>query len=230
MRRTQLGSSAILAVTSLALFGLLADAAVERDGITAVDRPIAADVVHARSPIATTVAHVFTFLGSEIAVGALALGLMILLVERGRLVQAASTAVAMAGSAAMTLGVKDVIGRTRPPTVDRLGPVDQSYSFPSGHTLNSAVLIGLAMMFLLPLIESRSARIGLGAIAVTVAAGIGASRVYLGYHWSTDVSSSWFLAAAWLVAISCLTRLLTAHTPRFLRSGGGQVDRPSVAS
>ncbi len=72
--------------------------------------------------------------------------------------------------------------------VDRLGPVDSSYSFPSGHTLGSAVLLGIVLLLLVPMIRARAPRVVATAGITALALGIGLSRVYLGYHWASDVA------------------------------------------
>jgi membrane-associated phospholipid phosphatase len=106
------------------------------------------------------------------------------------------------------------VDRHRPGAVDRLGAVDTSYSFPSGHTLNSAVFLALAVWLLWP-VASRVARYSLVAGGVLLALGVAASRVYLGYHWLTDVFASALVAVAWLSILVMLRdpvrRLLRRH-------------------
>lgn len=189
---------ALVAAAGVVVF---ADAAAEGNGVTGLDPSVAREVLDDRSAVLTTLAHLLTFLGSEVVVGVLGIALMLGLYFRGRVLQAAAVAVAMAGSVTWIVVLKRVVGRARPGSMDRLGPVDHSYSFPSGHTLDSAVLLGLALLFLVPMIRRRWSRWLVGLAAVALAVGIGLSRLYLGYHWATDVTASWLLAFAWLTLV-----------------------------
>lgn len=224
------GRVLILALLTASACVFLADAAREHNGVTRIDPRLAHEVVAHREPFVTALAHALTFLGSEVVVALVMLAVMMLLGARRQLVQSAIVAVGMAGSAAMTVAIKLTIERSRPPTVDRLGPIDNSFSFPSGHTLNSSVALGLIVLTLVPALRSHVQRVVAVVAAVVLAAGIGASRIYLGYHWSTDVLASWLLATTWLVVLGLLLARVTSPGPTLRQSGHSQVSAPSVRS
>jgi membrane-associated phospholipid phosphatase len=189
-----------------AAFAGLTDAASEGDGVTRLDPYIAADVLTLRTGALTAIAHTLTFLGSEIVVSVAALLLLIALLERRGARYAGLAALAMGLSAALTVGIKLAVGRDRPGIADRLGPVDHTYSFPSGHTLNSAVLLGLVCLLAVPLLSRPSTRVAAWAAAALLAVGVGSSRVYLGYHWTTDVLASWMVAIILLTVVHVAER------------------------
>lgn len=220
----------LVAVPVLAVL-TLADSAREHDGVAAnVDPHIAADALDARTGLLTHLAKVLTLVGSEVVVGSLALLLVITLLERRGQFFACCAAAAMAVSAALTVGIKLAVERARPGEANRLGPVDSSYSFPSGHTLNSAVLLGLVVILLAPLIKARRKRIAMVIAAGSLAVGIGFSRVYLGYHWASDVVASWLIAIALLAVVRAAVRVWGSRDDSRLQSGGSQVRAPSVTS
>jgi undecaprenyl-diphosphatase len=220
-----------LLLVGIATIGVtyLADAAGEHDGVSAVDPVIAADVLHTRTPLLTAVARGLSFVGSELVVGLLAVAVLALLVTRRKWSEGAIFAIAMGGSAFLTVAVKELVARSRPGQMDRLGAFDPTYSFPSGHTLNSAVFLAVTVWLLWRNLADP-ARVAIALGAAILATGIGASRVYLGYHWLTDVVASVLVAAGWLAAVwlvhepvsRSLTRLTAAPAGR-----SGRRHRPS---
>ena len=79
------------------------------------------------------------------------------------------------------------------------------YSFPSGHTMN-AIAFYVALALILWSIFGR--RIGLLAMAVAavLALGVGISRIYLGYHYLTDVVGGILAGIAWLLVVGTALR------------------------
>ena len=78
-----------------------------------------------------------------------------------------------------------------------------SWSFPSGHAMNS--LVGYAMLaFLLRQhVESARLRFAIAFAATLLIAAIGFSRLYLGVHYLSDVTAGYLAGSAWVLA--CIT-------------------------
>src|SRR4029077_6341122 len=79
------------------------------------------------------------------------------------------------------------------------------YSFPSGHSMNGAVFyVGLPLLGW----SIFGRRVGLIAVALAaiLAFGIGVSRIYLGYHYFTDVLGGWLAGIVWLLIVGAAFR------------------------
>jgi membrane-associated phospholipid phosphatase len=225
-RRRLTALSAPVAVTSVVATGLvagLADSTREHDGLSRLDPVVAAQVLQDRTPVLTSLARAATFAGSEVVVAAVAIVVLAGLLVRRDFLRATFFSVAMAGSAALTVLVKLAVARPRPGGVDRLGPFDTSYSFPSGHTLNSVVLLALVVWLCWP-VASVARRGFLLAAAAAMGAAVGASRIYLGYHWFTDVLASALVALAWL----CFVWLLYQPAKGVVTSLSRHQERPTA--
>jgi undecaprenyl-diphosphatase len=76
-------------------------------------------------------------------------------------------------------------------------------SFPSGHSMLSAAVyltLGLVASRFVP---RRRLKALLLTSAILVTGAVGASRVYLGVHWPTDVLAGWAVGAAWALVCWC---------------------------
>jgi membrane-associated phospholipid phosphatase len=93
--------------------------------------------------------------------------------------------------------LKLAIHRPRPEVFFQLS-IAKTYSFPSGHAFISAVFYGLVTSILIAGPRSRRWRVAAPTLAGAVILLIGCSRVYLGYHYPSDVMGGWACAAAWL--------------------------------
>ncbi|MFC5262097.1 phosphatase PAP2 family protein [Kribbella qitaiheensis] len=205
-------SAAVAVAGTIGVIGL-ADAATESDGLAAFDPEFTADAVASRTPVLTALARAFTFIGDVPVLVALMLMAALLLWRWTRGLRAPALLLfAMAGSAGLTYGVKALVERKRPGITFVLGPVDNSFAFPSGHTLNSTVFFVTLAGLLWVGVRSSGARAALAVAAVLMSLGIGLSRVYLGYHWATDVLAGWTVAVTWLALVS-LVAYFSRHQP-----------------
>ena len=195
-------AGALLAVSGTLGAIALADSATESDGLAAFDPELTTDVLGIRTGPLTALARGLTFIADVPVLSVLILLVAVLLWRRTRTWRAPGLLlIAMTGSAALTYGLKLIVERHRPGVAYVLGPVDTSYGFPSGHTLNSAVFFGVLAMVVCSGLGSRLARVGVVLLAVVLSAGIGASRLYLGYHWATDILAGWLIAVSWLAVV-----------------------------
>lgn len=109
-------------------------------------------------------------------------------------------AIAITGALVLSSVLKHVIDRPRPELVPH-GSIVYTASFPSGHsTLASSTYLTMAML-LARIQRQKRIKIFLVAVALALSCAVGASRVYLGVHWPTDVIAGLSIGMAW--ALMC---------------------------
>jgi undecaprenyl-diphosphatase len=104
------------------------------------------------------------------------------------------------GGSLAAFALKHVIGRERPTVVPHLQEVT-SPSFPSGHAMLAAVVYLTLGSLLMEVVVGRLAKTYCLGCALLVTFIVGASRIYLGVHYPTDVLAGWMAGLAW--SISC---------------------------
>lgn len=112
----------------------------------------------------------------------------------------APLAATVVGGMVLMRGLKAVFGRPRP--LLEL-PLEQlaTWSFPSGHAMNSLVTFGVLGYAAFLVVRRPVARAGILALAAALVVGVGASRVYLGAHYASDVLAGWIAGALWLALL-----------------------------
>jgi undecaprenyl-diphosphatase len=163
-----------------------------------VDEPIERFVVDNRSAWLDTTFRRISFFGSTQVVLIGGLTLAILAWRRCKVV-AALVVVATLARPLMEFTLKESIGRDRP-SLSRLVH-GEGHSFPSGHVLAAAALWAMVPVVVSLYTQSRKVW-WITALGAVLAVGlIGASRVYLGVHWTTDVIGGIFAATLLLTAL-----------------------------
>ena len=185
------------------------DNVVDQDGISVIDQPVLDWSVGMRTPESSRLVTDFTDLGGTVGMPLIAvLAGVGLAIAWHRWTPLVLMAIASAGSLAMTITGKDLAGRARPPQSLAVPPFESSASFPSGHTLNATVVLGLTAYLLVIWIRKRRWRAVVIVVLGLLIVAMGLSRVYLGHHWLTDVIAGWAIGLGWLASV------ITGHRVR----------------
>lgn len=103
--------------------------------------------------------------------------------------------------------LKELFARPRPQVVPHLRQV-MSLSFPSGHALTSAAIFLTLGALLMRVAERRFVKFYIMSVAVLATLLVGATRVYLGVHYPTDVLAGWLIGSSWALFCWLLERSL----------------------
>lgn len=109
------------------------------------------------------------------------------------------TLLAILGGLLLSTLLKTGFDRPRPDLVTH-GSLVYTSSFPSGHSMLSAVVYLTGAALLAMVHKTRRLRIYLIGCAILTTLLVGISRIYLGVHWPSDVLAGWSAGSAWAAA------------------------------
>ena len=124
----------------------------------------------------------------------IALTVGLLIARRWR--EATFAGASFVGSALLNMATKQFFQRHRPSLWESIAP-EHTFSFPSGHAMGSATL---AMVVVLLCWHTRW-RWPVAALAALFALAVGASRIYLGVHYPSDILGGWAAGIAWVSGV-----------------------------
>ena len=183
--------------------------------------------VRADRPNLTQAVALLTILGGAYVTLTLAGVAAIWLLARGRRGSALLLAATVLIERLMVDGLKEWLGRARPPLEALLLP--HSLAFPSGHAANSMTAFLATALIVTPPAHRRAAAL----LAILLSAAVGLTRVFLGVHWPSDVVGGWALgllsvAAAMVIGERSGTlRLEPQH--EIVRRHGPESDKDEAA-
>ncbi|GAB3726924.1 phosphatase PAP2 family protein [Luteimonas pelagia] len=183
----------VFALLLLPLWGFaeLADEVQDGDPF-AFDKPMLRWAHAWASPGADRFMAVVTHLGYEWFVVPFDVLLVLLLAWKGRMREGLFAALALGGSALLNMATKQLYARERPDLWVSLLP-EHTYSFPSGHAMGSMTLACVAILLAWRTPWRWPVLVVAGGFALLV----GASRVYFGVHYPSDILAGWTAAMVW---------------------------------
>lgn len=193
-------------VWSLSLAGLSAVAFAELASEIAKGEPgafdqVVASWVQAQRGTWDAPMLALTWFGSFKPMLVLVLVLFALLLAKRRRWEAVYLAACATGGPVLCHLLKLFFRRARPDSSDvYLISAPHSFSFPSGHAMASASVVGALVILVFALHGARPWRAAAVVLGVATALGVAASRVYFGVHYPSDVLGGQLAAAAWVAA------------------------------
>ena len=162
-----------------------------------------------RTPQLTQVMLAITSFGAIVPLLVSTLIVIILLLKKHRK-EAAIFCIALIMGTVLNTVLKTYIARDRP----QISPlvIENTFSYPSNHSMNSTIFYGLISYFSFHFFRSRRLSIVISLLAICLIGLIGFSRVYLGVHYLTDVLAGYCAGFWWFVAV-----LTVNHTLRFYK-------------
>ena len=136
-----------------------------------------------------------TSLGSFALLGLIVIGVCSYLLLAHKRIEAAVVAVSAVTGTILSTVLKMSYNRPRP----ELEVMSHQFtsSFPSGHSLISAVTYLTLGAVLSRFAPTRQQRIFIFSLAVFLTLIVGLSRLYMGVHFPSDILAGWCLGAAW---------------------------------
>jgi membrane-associated phospholipid phosphatase len=161
---------------------------------------------HATDAATVSLSAVTRLGGTQVLLMVTLLAALVLLARR-RFAHAALMGAALGGGQALNWALKGAFERPRPEYFDPLVGAG-GFSFPSGHAMVSLTVYGALAFVVASSLGSRRARLLVVVSALVLVVAIGASRVYLGVHYASDVLAAYSAGLAWLML--CALAVLAA--------------------
>ncbi len=203
----RIGSAA--AGVGVVVFATLATLLVAGDGLGAADQAFADALRASVPPAALPLFAAVTHLAGTATLTALSITLALLMAVLRQPALALGWVLALAGNGLLNRGLKALFGRARPLGADPAW-AEAGFSFPSGHSSGAVVAYGLLAYTAFRLLPARWHGAALMA-AVALAWTVGASRVFLGVHFASDVIAGFASGGVWLLL--CIGGLGLARAP-----------------
>ena len=159
-----------------------------------------------------------TSLGRHIVAAALMISVISLLVFVRRRIDALVVFISAVPIVAGIL-LKEVVGRARPDFFV-IGSEPSSLSFPSGHALFAIVFGGLLIILAGDLVKPVKLRRAIQIVLALLIMAVGASRVYLGVHYPSDVLGGYLFGGMALLGLVWVRNWFANRPTRTVKTTG----------
>ena len=160
----------------------------------AYDQTVSQIIYSLRNPFLTKIMLIITRLGGGYVLIPAAI-ITIFLIIRKHKEEAFLFSIILAMGLILNTSLKSILQRPRPDIAPLTN--ETSYSFPSGHAMNSFVFYTTISFYIFRFTRKKKLSIFISFASLLMILLIGFSRVYLGVHYPTDILAGYFAGFAW---------------------------------
>lgn len=160
-----------------------------------------------RSPVLTTAMLGVTALGSATSFLILSIAVFLYLYKKQQKEAILFTFIFLSASG-LNLLLKIFFARPRPTLMPLV--IERSYSFPSGHSMNSLVFYMMLSYFVYRNTKNVKLTALISIFSLIIVGLIGLSRVYLGAHYPSDVLAGYATGILWCTSIIMIEKYIHA--------------------
>ena len=155
-----------------------------------------------RSPFLTKIMLFISFLGGDFIIYTSSVIIIILILRKHQRESLLFTFILIMGFIINNF-LKLLIKRPRPEIAPLF--IEKTYSFPSGHSMNSFVFYAAISYFIFHFTKNKNIAVLVSSFSIILIILIGISRIYLGVHFPSDVIAG-FIGGFWWFATALLIR------------------------
>jgi len=204
---TELLFGTFLSIISFLMFSKIAKDILENDQFR-FDSTLINFIYSLRTPLLTKIMNFISFLGNDVIVlGAFII--IILLIRKRYRHEAILFGFIFEMGFFINLFLKFLIRRPRPDIAPLL--VELSYSFPSGHSMNSFVFYVAVAYFIFRFTRNKRLSTLIFFTCLLLILSIGFSRIYLGVHYPSDVLAGYIGGAWWFVTALLIEKTIVFY-------------------
>lgn len=190
----------LLSLLALWIFGGLLEDLVGGGPLMRFDYALAQWAHGAATPFGIAVARLISFLGSPLVLTFLGVSVASRMLFRRQRLPALGWVASLLGAALLAVALEHIVRRPAPSFPEPFA-TGAEWSFPSPHALGGLVGYGmLAYLWATLRLDRTGARVAAVVAAGILILAIGASRLYLGVEYFTDVIGGFAAGAVWLGA------------------------------
>jgi len=169
------------------------------------DQSIVEYIYRLRSPLITNIMFITTFFGGLSLLFFSAVIFFVLLIKKHKH-EAVLFSLAFFTGFVINVVLKEYFARARPD----ISPLSLEIlaSFPSGHAMNSFVFYSFLVLLIHRLFKRKITTWAFGVVFSILVLLIGASRIYLGVHYPSDVVAGFVAAFFWAVTVLVIEKTL----------------------